>query len=89
VPSNAAANIAVLDRDVGGPADVHIDHDVDVQPQRLPHALDVIEVGREIGGVRDLHLDRLVAALFVVQRSGDHAVAAGAAEAAGAIGRQP
>ena len=36
----------------------------------------------------DLHLDRLVAALLVVQRLGDHAVAAGAAEAAGAVGRQ-
>ena len=38
--------------------------------------------------MRDLHLDRLVAALLIMQRLGDHAVAARAAEAAGAIGRQ-
>ena len=57
-------------------------------PDRLAHAPDVVEIGGEIGGVRDLHLDRLVAALLVVQRLGDHAVAAGAAEAAAAVGRQ-
>ena len=38
-------------------------------------------------GVRHLHLDRLVAARLVVQRLRDHAVAARAAEAAAAVGR--
>ena len=79
---------AHLDGDVGGPAHVDVDHDGDVRSHRLAHTLDVIEVGGEVGGVGDLHLDRLVAALFVVQRLGDHAVAAGAAEAAAAVSGQ-
>ena len=73
---------AHLDGDVGGPAHIDVDHDVDVGADRLAHASDVVEIGAQIAGVGDLHLDRLVAALLVVQRLGDHAVAARAAEAA-------
>jgi hypothetical protein len=45
-------------------------------------ATSAVQIGVQICGVGDLHLDRLVAALLVVQRLGDHAVAARAAEAA-------
>jgi len=45
-------------------------------PSALAHTPDVVEVGGKRGGVGDLHLDRLVATLLVMQRLGDHAVAA-------------
>ena len=77
-----------LNGDVGGPAHVDVDHDGDVRADRLAHAPHIVEIGGEARGVGDLHLDRLVATLLIMQRLGDHAVAAGAAEAARAIGRQ-
>ena len=56
-----------------------------LQPH-APHG--VADVAAQVGGVRHLHLDRFVPALLVVQRLGDHAIAAGAAETAAAVDRK-
>ena len=52
---------AHLDRDVRAPALVHVDHNVDVPPDRRAHAPHVGKVGRKVVHMGDLHLDRLEA----------------------------
>jgi len=58
-----------------------------VMAERFAHAPHIVEVSGKALRMRDLHLDRLVALVFVVQRLGDHAVAAGTTEATGAVDR--
>src|SRR6202012_4917334 len=79
---------AHLDGDVGGPAHVDVDHDGDVRAERFAHAAHIVEIGGKTADMRNLLFDRTVAALFIIERLGDHAVAARIAETARAIGRQ-
>ncbi len=78
---------AHLDRDIGAPAHVDVDHDLDRGAERLAHAPHIGEIGVAIVNMRDLHLDRGEALRDVALRLLDHAVAAEAAEAAAAIDR--
>ncbi len=78
---------AHLDRGVGVPAHVDVDHDLDVRAERLAHPPDVGKVGVAVVDVRDLHLDGAKSLLDEVPGFFDHPVAAEHAPAAAAVGR--
>src|SRR5258708_37089881 len=78
---------AHLDGDIGAPAHIDVDQDLDLGAERLAHAPDIDEVGMTVMDMRDLHLDRGEALGDVAPRLLDHAVAAEAAPAAAAVDR--
>ena len=51
--------VAGLDGRIGGPAHVHVDHDLDIGAERLAHGVDIAHVLAPRPDVRDLHLDGL------------------------------
>ena len=74
--------MARLDRGVGRPAHIDVDHDLDVVAQRLAHGMHVLHVLAPGPDVRHLHLDGLEPLAGELLRALDHAVAAETAPAA-------
>jgi hypothetical protein len=79
--------MAGLNGRVGIPAHVDVDHDLDTAAHGFAHRLDVLDVLPPRPDMRHLHLDGLEALGRELLGAADHAVAAEAAETAGAIGR--